>query len=123
MIGLNADEDTVTSKVTQLFASIDFNGDGQISEEEFIKKCQEGNVLEDRRDPKNDKNNRRNSEGRNSEKPKEEIINFDIDESELDYLCKLTRFERSEIIEWFRFHKILILLHFLKNVIFQRFHV
>ena len=107
----------MTSKVTQLFATIDFNGDGQISEDEFIKKCQEGNVLEDRRKPNNYKNVRRNSE-----KPKEEITNFEIDESELNYLCQLTRFERSEIIEWFRFN-IIHICFVSENIIFQRFHV
>ena len=101
MAGLNADADTVTSKVTQLFANIDFNGDGQISEEEFIKKCQEGNVLEDRREHQSHNAARKNSERRNSRKLNEDITNFDIEESDLDYLCKLTRFEKNEILEWF----------------------
>ena len=37
--------DVVSSKISELFSTLDLNGDGLISEDEFIKKCQEGQIM------------------------------------------------------------------------------
>ena len=38
-------EDAVTAKISQMFANLDVDGNGLISEEEFIQKCQEGDLM------------------------------------------------------------------------------
>ena len=38
-------EDAVTTKVSQMFENLDVDGNGLISEEEFVQKCQEGEIL------------------------------------------------------------------------------
>ena len=38
-------EEAVTAKISQMFANLDVDGNGLISEEEFIQKCQEGDLM------------------------------------------------------------------------------
>ena len=38
-------EEAVASKVSQMFANLDVDGNGLISEEEFVQKCQEGEIM------------------------------------------------------------------------------
>ena len=37
-------DEVVALKVSQMFASLDVDGNGLISEEEFVLKCQEGKI-------------------------------------------------------------------------------
>ena len=37
--------DNVNNKISDLFSSLDLNGDGLVSEEEFIQKCQEEKIM------------------------------------------------------------------------------
>ena len=41
---LGMSDEVVALKVSQMFASLDVDGNGLISEEEFVLKCQEGKI-------------------------------------------------------------------------------
>ena len=42
---LGVSEEAVNVKISQMFANLDVDGNGLISEEEFIQKCQEGDLM------------------------------------------------------------------------------
>ena len=44
MFFLGMSDEVVALKVSQMFASLDVDGNGLISEEEFVLKCQEGKI-------------------------------------------------------------------------------
>ena len=105
-------EDAATNKVSQMFENMDVDGNGLISEEEFVQKCQEGEILVftfvlnknfSIEFSKEDKGNERKC-SRSSISLQESTKTSStkaLNKSDLDYLRRKTRFTKHEIKEWF----------------------
>ena len=89
--------DAVTNKLSLMFANLDFDGNGLVSEDEFIQKCLDGNVLEDRKTQKVTSLKRY----KNVEKTRARTLSKQLTKSDMEYLVTCTRFNTKEIKEWF----------------------
>ena len=90
--------DAVTNKLSLMFANLDFDGNGLVSEEEFIQKCLEGNVMESE-DSQKEKFQRKNQ---SEEKTRARSFSRQLNKSDLEYLEHFTRFSKAEIKDWFK---------------------
>lgn len=105
-------EDAVTTKVSQMFENLDVDGNGLISEEEFVQKCQEGEILvcifvwnniissEFSKDDKGNERKCSRASISHQESTKTSSTKT-LNKSDLDYLRRKTRFTKHEIKEWF----------------------
>lgn len=96
--------DVVSSKISELFSTLDLNGDGLISEDEFIKKCQEGQIMPDK---KKKINEIQKTQNKRKDETNDSMVKIDdergqLKQNDLDYLCNFTRFDKTEILDWFR---------------------
>ena len=101
----------MASKVSQMFANLDVDGNGLISEEEFVQKCQEGEImvlhmyetiiLSQLIFFKEEKGNERKSSRSSISLQESTQTSPALNDSDLAYLRRKTRFTKQEIKEWF----------------------